>query len=311
MLKNPSDSSGIDGNPICKCPEPDKPTTWAFFSAPKNEIDVIAHRGGADQWPGETIFAFNQARTSGVDVLELDIWGTSDHPTELVLMHWSKLKKATDGNQRLPHCTLAELQGLNAAFRWTPDGGETFPLRKHQPRIGVARLADVFKQFEEMRMVIELKQKQPSIVEPFLNLIRDYGMRDKVLIASFYSKVLREIRSKCPHIATSTSSWETLRFYVQSYLFKGNYQPSAQAIQMRSRFPLFRSWLLSRGFVRRAHDLGYKVHAWTVDAPNDMQRAIVCGVDGIITDFPGALLAILQEPERKNCLPTERFGEMK
>ena len=76
MLKPSSDASRGGDERSCKCPEPGKPETWAFFSAPKNDVDVIAHRGGADQWPGETIFAFENAEEIGVDVLELDIWGT-------------------------------------------------------------------------------------------------------------------------------------------------------------------------------------------------------------------------------------------
>jgi glycerophosphoryl diester phosphodiesterase len=64
-------------------------------------------------------------------------------------------------------------------------------------------------------------------------------------------------------------------------------------------------WLLTRGFIRKAHAAGLKVHAWTVDNPVDMQRAIVNGVDGIITDFPGPLRAILDEPDRERSLPRE------
>ena len=61
MLKTSSDASRGGDERSCKCPEPGKPKRWAFFSAPKNDVDVIAHRGGADQWPGETTFAFENA----------------------------------------------------------------------------------------------------------------------------------------------------------------------------------------------------------------------------------------------------------
>ena len=301
MLKPSSDASRGGDERSCKCPEPGKPETWAFFSAPKNDVDVIAHRGGADQWPGETIFAFENAEEIGVDVLELDIWGTSDPdpnpgPT-LIVTHYRRLWKTTE-SWKLLRQPLSYVKGLDAAFRWTPDKGETFPLRARG--IGVPTLEEVFKQFGHIRMVIEIKQRSPSVVRLLMDLIEKYGMRDKVLIASFWSKPLREVRSHCVHVATSTSTWETLRFYVESHLLKRNYRPPAQAIQMRSRF--LRTWLLSRKFIARAKD-NYKVHAWTVDDPNDMQRAIVCGVDGIITDFPGPLIAILQEPDRKSCLP--------
>ena len=58
----------------------------AFFPE-RDQIDVIAHRGGNGQWPGETTFAFIRAIESGVDVIEMDVWGTADDPPVLVLMH--------------------------------------------------------------------------------------------------------------------------------------------------------------------------------------------------------------------------------
>ena len=35
------------------------------------------------------------------------------------------------------------------------------------------------------------------------------------------------------------------------------------------------------------------VHAWTMNEVTDMQRMIDLGVDGIITDYPDRLLALL------------------
>ena len=52
--------------------------------------------------------------------------------------------------------------------------------------------------------------------------------------------------------------------------------------------------------VREAHAAGFKVHAWTVDDPVDMQRAIDNDIDGVITDFPSRLRAILDKPDRAN-----------
>jgi glycerophosphoryl diester phosphodiesterase len=64
---------------------------------------------------------------------------------------------------------------------------------------------------------------------------------------------------------------------------------------MAERLPVLRFWLLSRRFIQKAHKVGLKVHAWTIDDPDDMKRAIASGVDGIITDFPTRLRAIVDE----------------
>jgi glycerophosphoryl diester phosphodiesterase len=289
------------------------------FFAQTKEIDVIAHRGGNGQWPGETAYAFSRALQSGADVIEMDVWGTADNPPVLVLMHSSDVSKTTDGSKKLPFCKFADLENLNAAYRWSPDGGETFPFANSTPVIRVEKLEDVLRKFKNSRMNIEIKQKRPSIVKPFLDLIEACEVPpENLLIASFHTAVLEELREesekrKLP-IATSASTWEWLKFYFRTYVFQLPYQRpekgSPEAIQMAERIPLIHFWLLSRRFVQTAKVNGFKVHAWTVDNSNDMQRAIVSGVDGIITDFPGPLRAIVDEPDRNKSLPRDNSGSI-
>jgi glycerophosphoryl diester phosphodiesterase len=292
----------------------DNPRT-RFFAQTK-VVDVIAHRGGNGQWPGETVYAFRQALKGSSDVIEMDVWGTADDSPVLVLMHSSNVGKTTDGTKKLPFCKYEELENLNAAYRWSPDGGETFPFANTEPVLRVAKLEDVLDEFKDHRMNIEIKQKRPSIVKPFLDLIQTYQVPpENLLIASFHTRVLEELRAECRNrnlpIATSASTWEWLKFYFINYLLHRPYkrsENSPEAIQMAERLPLLRIWLLSRRFIHAAHAAGFKIHAWTVDNSNDMQRAIVSGVDGIITDFPGPLRAIIDEPERDRSLPRDNAG---
>jgi glycerophosphoryl diester phosphodiesterase len=51
--------------------------------------------------------------------------------------------------------------------------------------------------------------------------------------------------------------------------------------------------LLTAGFLRDAAQLNLKVEVWTVNEPQDMQRLLAIGVDGIMTDFPDRLLKLL------------------
>jgi glycerophosphoryl diester phosphodiesterase len=282
-------------------------STRSGISVQPTHVDVIAHRGGDGQWPGETIFAFTEATKGDADVIEMDIWGTADKPPILVLAHWSNLGKMTEGTQKLPFVTFDEIDGLNAAYRWSPDGGQTFPFRNHEPTLRIAGLREVFEAFGDKRMNIEIKQKRPSIVEPLLDLIEESKVSTaNLLIASFHTSVLKQFRAKCKQrnlqIATSASTWEWVKFYFAGYLFRLHYKPPAEVIQMAERLPVLRFWLLTRGLVRRAHQFGLKVHAWTVNDTADMQRAIVSGVDGIVTDFPGRLQAILTETQREQSL---------
>ena len=88
---------------------------------------VIAHQGGDGLWPGDTLFAYQNAVKLGVDVLEMDIHISKDEA--LVLMHDETVDRTTDGTGDIESMTLAELKQLDAGYDWTPDEGKTFPFR--------------------------------------------------------------------------------------------------------------------------------------------------------------------------------------
>jgi glycerophosphoryl diester phosphodiesterase len=86
-----------------------------------------------------------------------------------------------------------DLENLNAAYRWSPDAGRTFPFADTNPVIRLARLEDVLQEFKNQRMNIEIKQRRPSIVTALLDLVERYGVpAENLLIASFYTSVLNE-----------------------------------------------------------------------------------------------------------------------
>ncbi|UCG23341.1 MAG: hypothetical protein JSW55_14470 [Chloroflexota bacterium] len=94
-----------------------------FFTAGPARPWVIAHQGGDGLWPGNTMFAFENAAELGVDVLEMDMHSTADGV--LVLMHDDTVDRTTDGSGRIDDMTLAELKELDAGHDWTPDDGQT------------------------------------------------------------------------------------------------------------------------------------------------------------------------------------------
>jgi glycerophosphoryl diester phosphodiesterase len=47
--------------------------------------------------------------------------------------------------------------------------------------------------------------------------------------------------------------------------------------------------------ITAAHDRGLQVHVWTVNHPDEMAELLDLGVDGIITDRPDLLKAVLIE----------------
>jgi glycerophosphoryl diester phosphodiesterase len=251
---------------------------------------VMAHRGGAGLWPENTMYGFERAVDLGVDVLETEIQSTADNI--LILMHDSTVDRTTNGAGPISAFTLEELKTLDAGYNWTSDGGRTFPFRGSG--ITVSTLEEVFTALPTVRINIDIKQEKPSLLESLCKTIRTFDMVDRVMVASFSSKVLKAFRRDCPEVTTSAGTGEVALFFAMNLVFLGAlYRPACQAFQV----PEYRSGLrvLTKRFVKTAHGLNLAVHVWTINETTDMQRLLELGVDGIITDYPDRLISLLQE----------------
>lgn len=249
---------------------------------------VIAHQGGDGLWPGDTMFAFERAAEMGVDVLEMDLHSTADGA--LVLMHDATVDRTTDGSGRINDLTLAEIKDLDAGYDWTEDDGQTYPFRGQG--ITVPTLDDVFQAFPDEYFNIEIKQAEPSITEPFCNKIREYVREDRVFVASFNQDVLDEFRQVCPEVATSTGESDGIKLLVPSFLWlEAIHSPKAQVVQTPEEY--FGMTVLKQRTVDAAHNRGMEMHAWTINETEDMERLLALGLDGIITDRPDRMLALL------------------
>jgi glycerophosphoryl diester phosphodiesterase len=261
---------------------------YPFFAQFEQRPLVMAHRGGRALWPENTLYAFERAVELGVDVLEMDVHTSADGVP--VVMHDDTVDRTTNGSGPIHSFTLEELKGLDAAYDWSPDDGQTFPYRGQG--ITVPTVEEVFAAFPDVALNIEIKQEEPSMVAPFCQLIREHDLVDQVLVASFHEETIDEFRATCPDVATSTSTSETVPLFVLSRLFlEATYGAPAEAAQV----PEYRSGLhvLAPRFIDAAHNRYLEVHAWTINEEDDMQRMISLGVDGIITDYPDRLLELL------------------
>ena len=263
-----------------------------FFAQFEQRPLVMAHRGGKGPWPENTLYAFEQAAAMGVDVLEMDLHSTADGV--LVVMHDDTVDRTTDGSGPIQSLTLEEIMALDAGYHWSAGDVGTFPYRGQG--IAVPTMEEVFAAFPDTPLNIEIKQEDPPLVEPFCRLIREYGMGERVLVASFHQETVEAFRQTCPEVATSSGEGEVIALFVLSKLFlEATYGPEAQAVQV----PEYRSGLhvLTPRFVTAAHGRGLEVHAWTINETPDMERLVELGVDGVITDYPDRLLEVLGRAE--------------
>ncbi|MCA9959299.1 MAG: glycerophosphodiester phosphodiesterase [Anaerolineales bacterium] len=264
-----------------------------FFAGQSGPM-VIAHQGGEELRPSNTMIAFQHAVDLGVDVLEMDIHMTQDGV--IVVIHDATVDRTTDGSGAIQEMTFAEIETLDAGYYWTDDDGATYPYRGQGIR--VPALAEVLQAFPDIPLNIEIKQAEPSIVVPFCDLLREYGMAEQVLVPSFDAETIAAMRATCPEVATSLVRPEVTQFWILNVLgLSAAFRAPGEAIQVpeRSTLPVLGEvQVVTERFVRNAHRHHVAVHVWTIDETDDMARLLDLGVDGLITDRPDRMLTLLE-----------------
>lgn len=267
------------------------------FFRPDDQLLVIAHRGGAGERPENTMIAFQHAVDIGVDALEMDVHSSSDGV--LVVIHDDTVDRTTNGSGRVSDLPFAELQALDAGYNWSPAETESveYPFRGGDAKIPA--FEEVLTAFPDMRMVIEIKQETPSIVQPLCDLLRAHNVQQQVIVGSFHPAALYAFREVCPEVATSAVEEEIRPFFILNQVgLTRAYAPSMHAFQV----PEYSGSLhvVTQSFVDSAHAHNIAVQTWTINDEAGMRRMIELGVNGIITDYPTRLIALLgrETPEQ-------------
>lgn len=262
---------------------------------------LIAHRGGSRLAPENTLAAFRRAVDWWrADVLELDVHATRDG--EAVVIHDATLERTTDGSGPVAQKSLAELRGLDAGFRFTPDGGRTFPFRGRGVRIPILR--EVLGAFPTVRVNVEIKDG--AVQGAVRREIDAADAHVRVLIAAGRRRDRAEF-ADYPG-AVSASGEELRRFFVLHLVGLARWTPGrVDAFQMPERYGGRR--VLSARLVDQAHAHNVAVHVWTVDREADMRRLLDWGVDGIVTDRPDRLARVLHEHFARPPPPGPPEGE--
>ena len=253
-------------------------------------VVVLAHRGWRGCYPENTMLAFRKAAELPIDGLEIDIHSTADGV--LVVFHDATLERTTNGNGSIQDYTFAELQQLDAGYRFTSDGGQTFPFRGQG--ITIPPLAEVFESFPNLWINIDMKQETPSLVRSFSDLIRQHNVAHRLCVGSFSNQTVADFRRACPEVVRTTSHAEVVRLFVLSKLRLDRfYWGRGHALQIPEVDEDSGLRLVTPRFVQAAHRNNIALHVWTVNEPADMQRFMDMGVDGLISDHPDWALRLL------------------
>ncbi len=211
--------------------------------------------------------AFEHAVGLGYRYIETDVHATADGV--LVAFHDSRLDRVTDRRGTIASLPWQEVRQARVA------GTEPIPL-----------LEDLLAAWPHVRVNIDAKAD--ASVAPLIEVILRTKAIDRVCVGSFNDRRLGRIRAGLgPTLCTALGPAEVAR--LRFGLAVPRLIPAAQ-VPIRQG-PLT---VVNAAFVARAHRLGIAVHVWTIDDESTMTALLDLGVDGIMTDRPAVLKAVLQ-----------------
>jgi len=251
----------------------------------------FAHRGASVKAPENTLEAFRLAVEDRAGGLELDVHMTSDG--RIAVIHDDSVDRTTDGAGLVRDMTLRAVQSLDAGYRFTPDGGATYPCRGQGVR--VPELGEVFREFPDHAVNIDIKEACPGVEAALLRTIAGAGAGDRALVVSEMSAVVGLFRKLSGGgISTGASRREIADFYRLSRLrLEGFLYPSYDALQVPVEYG--GREVVTPRFVQAAHKRGVRVDVWTIDDPEEMRRLLDLGADVVMTNRPEVLAEVLKE----------------
>ncbi len=238
---------------------------------------IAAHRGGALLWPENSLTAFQGALGLGVDLLELDVHQTKDG--EVVVLHDPTLERTTTGRGAVSEQTWGALASLGL---------------KGATADRLPRLRDVLELARDTRvgLLVEIKTgvnrvRYPGIEERVLARLQAAKLIERATIMAFEWETLERLRALSPTVRLTGLLRE------REVAPVGGVRGAAERLAALKVNDLgIERTLLSSEAVAAARAAGLTIGVWTVNAPDELRRALAAGVDYITTDRPDLALEL-------------------
>lgn len=235
---------------------------------------VIAHRGASGHAPENTIAAFERAVQLGAQFIETDLHLTRD--ARFVAIHDSTLDRTTNGRGVVHDFSLAELREL--------DAGQWFDRSFMGERIPTLEEVLAFGQRHDVVFYLEIKYDSA------------WGMHHALVgaLQSTQSAARTVILSRDPATLLSLRMLDST--VMLGMLVEENHAEIVKtAISAGARQLCPKADLVGSKLVKEAHQADLHVATWTVNEREEMERTIAAGVDGIMSDFPDRLRAVVED----------------
>jgi glycerophosphoryl diester phosphodiesterase len=246
----------------------------------------VAHRGGAAQWPENSLTAFRNAIALGARVLEMDVHQTADGAVAVI--HDPTLDRTTSGHGPVGRATVADLRSARLRGRdgvLTDDHVPTFD--EVLALAGVALLVEIKTPGQDVRYERQADRavavpgpRYEGLERKVLEALWATGMTERAYVMAFNPAVLAEVRALAPTQATA--------FLVDRHLVESSGARALDTVTWataaRASFIGMHYSLCDASVVEAAHRARIAVGVFTVNDEATMRRLAGFGVDVIISD---------------------------
>lgn len=244
-------------------------------------VYVIAHRGASGHAPENTMASFRRAVEFGARFIETDLQLTRD--ARVIAMHDLEYDRTTSGKGEIHLLPFKEVRALDAGSWFGDREGKSYTGEK------VPVLEEIldFAKENDVIFYLEIKSGQAwGIEHVVVATLRDRNAGARVVIISFDPAALDSV-----HRLDSTMMTGLLCEIPSGDLVERTVRAGARQLVARGD-------LITTAVTEKAHRAGLQVVAWTINEAEQMRRMIDAGVDGIITDYPDRLFALLRDNSR-------------
>jgi glycerophosphoryl diester phosphodiesterase len=295
---------------------------WIEKTRPLN----IAHQGGEDEFPSNTMYAFRKALRAGADMLELDVGVTRDG--KVIVMHDTTVNRTTNGHGTIASKSLRQMKRLDAAYWFAPRAEDHYSHdlarrayrfrgvatgRREPPRgftakdFRVPTLAQVLRAFPRTPINIEIKGRTPDEADAeyvknaeVLARLLAGTKRRNLIVVSFKQAAVDRFHELVPGIDVAPGIDGAARYLLRD----DSPGPGVVAFQVPITYRLNGSLIqvTTADNVARAHRDGYAWQNWFSsddrDAAGTWRRVIDMCVDGTMTSRPSAFEQVLRQHQR-------------
>lgn len=222
--------------------------------------------GASSHAPENTLPAFRKAIEAGADGIELDVQLTKDG--RIVICHDERIDRTSDGMGWIKDFTLEELRAFSFA-KVCPEHG----------RVGIPTLEEFLALVRPTGLAANIELKTGMVYydgleEKTAAMVREFDMGERVIYSSFNHYSLWKLRESFPEVSIGL-------LMGRDFVDVPEYPRRLHAVAVHPP-----EGIVTEEYVRKCHDHGIKVHAWTTDSPKRMEELVRMGVDAFITNCP-------------------------